>query len=487
MANTKINRWAALVLFACLVSAPVAYATRLPVDLKAKLAKLFPESKVRLDGAIETKGGNLYLPLVPTAKQEAKPPEIRLNGVFPSRSEPVLLSFSNGWFFLKVQKLGKNKTVAVPANLPEALNKSLLSCRFPADFIVPEGFILPRALKPTVGEQPIAFEGEKPKVVEKPPEHHEAPPPKKVVHTSENSHEGLFVTSPRSGKITLLEPNGFTKLAEFPTEGTPGGLAYAEGKLYITDQSKHRVLKLDPDRQRFVGQINLPEYSAPKGVAALPNGKLLYVSESGSGNIAVFETESDRLLVRTKVLSGPARMAITPDGNYLIVLNTPAGKITIISTRNQRVMATVLVGTMPNQVEISADSQRAYISNRVSNSVSVVDILKHQVVETLKTGAGPTGLTLDDTGDRLFVANAKDNTIGVFDLKAHKKLDDIKLPLDVDFPGALTLMPNKQRILVSSESTEAIGLLDTNTLAFEKQPVIGHPSDEFLLVPLINQ
>jgi len=60
------------------------------------------------------------------------------------------------------------------------------------------------------------------------------------------------------------------------------------------------------------------------------------------------------------------------------------------------------------------------------------------------------------------------------------------LPLDVDFPGALTLVPNKHEILVSSEVTEAIGLLDTNALAFEKQPVIGYPSDEFLLVPIFS-
>jgi len=88
---------------------------------------------------------------------------------------------------------------------------------------------------------------------------------------------------------------------------------------------------------------------------------------------------------------------------------------------------------------------------------------------------------------RLFVANAKDNNISVFDLLEHKKLQDIKLPLDVDFPGGLALVPNKHEILVSSEVTEAIGLLDSTALAFEKQPVIGYPSDDFLLVPIFSE
>jgi YVTN family beta-propeller protein len=136
---------------------------------------------------------------------------------------------------------------------------------------------------------------------------------------------------------------------------------------------------------------------------------------------------------------------------------------------------------------VSHDSQRAYVSNRLSNTISVIDIAKQRVLETLPTGAGPTGITLDSAGDRLFVANAKDNTISVFDLKSHQKPEEIKLPLDVDFPGGLTLLPNKCEILVSSEATEAIGLLNANTLSFERQPVIGHPSDDFLWVPLENE
>ena len=106
------------------------------------------------------------------------------------------------------------------------------------------------------------------------------------------------------------------------------------------------------------------------------------------------------------------------------------------------------------------------------------------MLETLKTSAGPTGLVLNDDESRLFVANAKDNTISVFDLNQHKKLDDIKLPLDVDFPGSLMLLPDRKHILVSSESTDTIGLIDASKMAFEGQPSIGHSSDEFLWVPV---
>lgn len=460
---------------------PPAGATKLPSDLREALTKMFPESKIRLDGALETKAGDLYIPLMAGTAQPIKHPETPLRGVYPDSSQPDLLSFSNGWFYLKVLKRASKQTLVVPADLPDTLRKSLLECKFAPDLIVPEDFVLPTILKPAVGQHPVTFsdvpQTDSPSSVSQ---------PRKPRHNGP-VHVGIFVSSPKAGKVSLLDENTFAKIAEFPTEGTPAGLAYADGVLYITDQSKHRVLKLDPTSREFIGQINLPPHSAPKGVAALPDGKLIYVSESATSSVAVIEAENSRLLVHTKVLTGPARLAVTPNGSAVVVLNAPAGKITIISTQNQKVLATVAVGALPNAIAISPNSERAYVSNRVSNTVSVVDLIKHQVVQTLKTGAAPTGLTLDETGERLFVANAKDNTISVFDLAEHKRLQDIKLPLDVDFPGALALLPNKHEILVSSEVTEAIGLLDTTALAFEKQPVIGYPSDEFLLVPIFSE
>jgi len=456
---------------------PCVYATKLPGDLKDEIAKDFPGVRIRLDGSFATKAANLYLPWIPPV-HPAPRQSPTLSGSVAKASEPNLLSFANGWFFLKVEKTGKFRYVMIPPELPVSVRQALLNCKLPADLIVPEHFVLPTSLKPTVGELKITFVDDARLSLT------EAKPARSESGSKEPKRWGIFVSSPSSGKITLLEESSLTKLAEFPTEGTPGGLAYADDTLFIADQSKNRVLKLDPNRCQFIGQIDLPKHSAPKGLAALPNGKLLYVSESGTGNVAVFEVENDHLLVRTKVLAGPGRMAVTPNGNILLVLNAPAGRVTLISTQNQKVLATVQVGTLPNAIAISSDSQRAYVSNRVSNNISVIDIARHQVIETLATGAGPTGIALDAEGTRLFVANAKDNTMSVLDLKHNKKLEEIKLPLDVDFPGALTLLPNGHELLVSSETTEAIGLFDVVALAFEKQPVIGHPSDEFLRVPL---
>ncbi len=449
----------------------------MPDDLRATILKQFPLAKIRIDGSFETKTKDLYLLLIPKDTDKKNNLPLEVEAAFPGKTDPCLLFLSNGWCYIKSQKRDQWQTVLIPENLPENLRDKLAKLHFVADLIVPVNFALPSSLKALAGEVNIATLGEGGDAKAQDSDSAKAPTPK-------IPHGAIFVLSPGIGKITCLEDDTFKKIAELPTEGTPSDIAYAQGKVYIADQSKNRVLKLDPRRCQFLGQIDLPKHSAPKGIVALPDGKLFYVSESATSSIAVFEVANDHLLVRTKVLTGPSRMAVTPNGTILLVLNVPVGAVSIISTQNQKFIGSVKVGTMPNAVVISHNSGLAYVSNRVSNTVSVIDITKHQLLQTIATGTAPTGLALDAKGTRLFIANAKDNTITAFDLKSNKKLEDIKLPIEVDFPGGLTLLPDKKHILVSSEVTDTIGILDTDTFKFEQQQ-IGYVSDESLWVPFL--
>jgi len=471
-----------LVLLSCsLLSAPPAYATKIPQNLKDGILKDFPGAKFRLDGSFETSHGELFIPIIPAKTTHQSRSEITLQAALPSRQEPNFLVFGNAWCFVRMVARGRFHTIKLPADMTESFRKFVLSGKLAPDLIVPEHFMLPSSLRSIVGDLPIQLAED---ALVKGIEDSGGVQPTKKLSKVINTGGSILVLSPNTGKISMLDAKTLSKIAEFSTEGTPSGLVYAQGKIYISDQSKNRILKLDPKSRQFIGQIDLPPHSAPKGVAVLPSAKLLYVAESGTSNVSVIDTTTDKVLTRTKVTTGPARVAVTPNGSQVLVLNTPAGKLTFMSALTQKLLGVMAVGVLPNAVVISSESDKAYVSNRLSNTVSVIDLLRRTVLENLKTGAGPTGLVLNDDESRLFVANAKDNTISVFDLNEHKKLDDIKLPLDVDFPGSLLLLPDRKHILVSSESTDAIGLIDASKMAFEGQPTIGHTSDEFLWVPV---
>jgi len=471
-----------LLLYISFVLVQPAYATRHSPELVAALKSLFPDCRLRLDGALETKDGDLYLPVLPA--QALKKTPVKLGEVYPlpaAKAKPQVLFFDDGVTFMRVLVTGKTRTFLPLASLTEKGRKTILAGHLPEDLIVPEGFVLPVSFKAVVGQTAVAL-GELPKDANA---SSNQPTGSRVKTPAANSRLGVFLTSRNSGNITLVDQATWKKISDFPTEGTPAGMAYVAGRIYIADISKNRILILDTTAKQFVGQIDLLAKAAPKAVVAMPGGKLLYVSESGTADVAVIEVDTSKVLLRTKVPPGPARMAMTPNGNTILVLNTITGHVTFISTLNQRVLGSIVVGANPTAVAISPDGKTAYVSCRGAlNHIAVIDIAKRGILANIKTGNGPTGLAISADGSTLYNAIAKDNLIAVFDTATRASVKQIKLPLDIDFPGNIYLMPDGKKLIVSSASTTAFGVLNIESGEFECQPVIGHSSDEIITAPI---
>lgn len=484
-----------------------AYATRLPGELASAIKSLFPECRIRLDGAIETKEGDLYLPIIPAKPSASKLVRLResLPAVAKADRKTDWFVFDNGYIFARVIKKLNIRTFPSLSGLPEKTHQAVLAGHMPVDMIVPDSFTLPASFKSVVGdvsvtlmkELPTATSAKKDPVktaVKASPATPNLPSggEPKTADTDPAATQGvktsgfgsIFVTSPSSGTITLVSEQTMEKIAEVPTEGTPAGMALAGEHLYIADQSKNRLMILDVKERNFLGQIDLPDKSRPKSVVALPNGKLLYVSESGLGQVAVVEVETSKVLLTTKVPPGPSRMAITPNGNTVLVLNVPTGQLTFISTLNQKVLGTIAVGANPTGVCVSPDSQMAYVTCRSSNYVAIIDIAEKKMLGGMKTGIAPTGLAIDAEGKKLYVALAKENKIAVYDLVTRSLIKDYVLPSDVDFPGTICLLPSGKTLVVSSASTESIGIFNVEKCEFEQRPVIGHGTDETFFVPV---
>lgn len=170
---------------------------------------------------------------------------------------------------------------------------------------------------------------------------------------------------------------------------------------------------------------------------------------------------------------------MTPNGNSVLVLNVPTGQVSIISTMNQKLVATINVGASPNSIVVSSDNKYAYVSCKSSNHIVIIDIAKRLALAGIKTGNGPTGLALSSDGKVLYSACAKDNTITAFDTATKNKIKEVKLPMDVDFPGAISLDEAGKRLYVTSNATDTIGVLNLETFVFE-QVVIGRKSDDVL-------
>lgn len=465
-----------LIALSALSAAPV-FATRMsPQIAKESKAVFGADVKFRLDGALETKGGDLFLPVLPrnyTSKDYAPGKVLAL--VHGKNKDLEAVVFESGLAFLKVLKKPGFRTLPPLSLMEEKLKKLVVSGRLAADLIVPEEFVLGPEYKPVVGELAITLSGDR-------HENMTASAGGAISHHgAKKSLGGIYVTSPASGSVILIDEKSMKKSTEFPTEGTPAGMTMVDHYLYIADQSKSRVLVLDTAERKWAGQIDLQPKSAPKAVALMPGGKFLYVTESGTGLVDCVEVATGKVVMRTKVPPGPSRIAISPNGNTVIVLNVPTGQVSFISTLNQKLISTLNVGASPQCVVVSADSRTAYVSCKSANHVVVIDTIKRIPLGLLKCANGPTGLALSADGAHLYVASAKDNLIQVFDTATKAPLHEYKLPLDVDFPGVITLSPDGKKLFVSSAATDTVGVMNVENGEFS-QVAIGRRSDEIVYV-----
>lgn len=456
-----------------------AFATKLPAETKKLLDTIYPAGIQRLDGSVELPDHNFLLPLIPGSNSLKKP---KSEGTlkYPLNSdEPELIVHDNGWVHMKTERKGSSVTLKIPDGVPDTVRKRLLTLHLPSDLIVPNGFVLSRSMKGMMGELTIPLVEDvalmKPSF---------GPKLGKPAQAPDHKGAGTFaLVSIKDGTIVLMDAKSFSKLAEFPTEGTPSSMTYVDGTLYIADQAKSRILLLDPVGRRFLGQIDLPPNTAPKGIVAVPNGKWVYVSLSGTSEVAIVETENGKVLLKTKVPTGPGRLMVSPDGIYVSLLSVTAAELSVIASYNQRMIGSVKVGEVPTCMAMHPTEKIAYVSNRRANTVSIVDLTKRVVSNTIKTGNSPTGVAVSPDGTKLYVAHGRDNTIIIYDTSTQQKLQEVKLPLDVDFPHSICLTPDGKHLIVTSQQTDTVGVLDTTTLEFTKQVQLGHTTQECLWLP----
>lgn len=453
-----------------------AHATRLPPGLRTCIKTLYPGAQLRLDGAIKTKEGILLLPLIPAKDKTPKGAPVKVTNKFPAQA-PELVLFDNGWSFLQLKEADKVKLLALPAETPPALIQELNKAHLPADLIVPEGMVVEQKLAGVIGDLRL------PTVTKSKDAPAKETTTKPEVVDSSPSVGLVAATSPSTGKIVLLGA-AFKKVAELPTDGTPGGMAQIGKKLFIADQSKDRILIVDTEKGEFAGQIDLPKGCSPRDVIVHSSGKFLYATESGSNTLAVIELDTKKVLMRTKLPPGPTRMKMTPNGFTILVVCASSSKLAFISTLNQKLVAVEQLGKMPDCLTITKSGKAAYISNRNSDDVAVVDITHHKVVASIKCGEGPTGLALSEDEKMLFVSQAKANSIGVIDLKTRQKAKDVQMPLNIEFPGDLLYLPGGNHLIVSSAATDTIGIFNTQTLSFDSEKNVGYTTVNLLWVPL---
>jgi YVTN family beta-propeller protein len=293
-----------------------------------------------------------------------------------------------------------------------------------------------------------------------------------------------------SNKATFSYPEGSD------SRKVPGGLALAaDGKtLWVANIHGHSLARLDTSSGTFSDIVPLEADSYPYGLAWDEARHRLYVSLWNRAAVAVFDTESLKVVAAIATQEHPSELLLARGGRVLYVANANRNSVTVIDTQARKAVETIgtaidpsaPAGCTPSSLALSADESILLVANANTNHLAVVNV-KDTGASTplgfIPTGWYPTSVRVSRDGATIYVANGKGQSS-----RANR---DGPNPVDPSgeartreyiaglFQGTLSVipMPNVQRMPLYSRTVyecSPVRYGDPAAIRGEKPPT-GHP------------
>nr|BCW99978.1 MAG: hypothetical protein KatS3mg041_0025 [Bacteroidota bacterium] len=177
-----------------------------------------------------------------------------------------------------------------------------------------------------------------------------------------------FTANIGSGSVSALDLDT-ERVQQIPTGAGAEGIALRPGtrELWVSNRAANTITILDAEHLRPLDSLSCPAF--PIRVAFTPDGTLALVSCAASGDVAVFEAASRRLLGRIPIpppeadvpedrLFGsrfgrspvPIGIAPSPEGRYALVAASYADRIHVLDLIALRLIASYRTGPEPDGV-----------------------------------------------------------------------------------------------------------------------------------------
>jgi YVTN family beta-propeller protein len=192
--------------------------------------------------------------------------------------------------------------------------------------------------------------------------------PVKVPHNCYNArrNDHVWVTSMGDHKVSLIDLQTLTYLAEIPVGGIPRPLAVTrdEKTLYCELSDLHGFVVADVPSRKVIAKVELPplppdvQFPVPHtpshGLELTPDEKELWVTSCGTDTVYVYDTARKQIVGQVRTGKGPAWVTISPDGKYCCVSNVLSDDVSIIDTAKRQEVARIKVGKMPKRLVVAS-------------------------------------------------------------------------------------------------------------------------------------
>lgn len=191
---------------------------------------------------------------------------------------------------------------------------------------------------------------------------------------------------------------------------------------------------------------------SPRGLALSEDGHTLVVANKDSGDAAILDADSGRLLHRVAVGRNPEFVRI--HGNIALVTFEPQ-ELGKLQAQPGQIAHPEAAGKAAGKDDDDDDKTPA--------QVAFIDIAKGKLIRKVVTGVETEGIEFTPDGSAFVVANEGADDLMVFSLKNGKLLRTVDLSAQGHRPRGIKLSPDRKTFAVSLEFSDKLLLVDAAT------------------------
>jgi len=243
-------------------------------------------------------------------------------------------------------------------------------------------------------------------------------------------------------------------LADVPLTGGTTRLDYqsldsASGRLYIAHLGSDLMTVFDVNSQSIVGDVK--DLKRVHGVLVVPELHRVYVSATGTNELAIIDDQSLEVVARAAAGDYPDGIAYAAKENKIYVSDLHGKADTVIDAKTNQRLTTIPLGGGAGNSQYDSVSDRIFVTVDGREELAEIDPTIDQVSARYSlTGCkGSHGLLIDSENRLAFAACEENSKLVVFDLQSKKTTATLAVGAD---PDVLAFDSVLHRLYVSAES-----------------------------------
>lgn len=247
-------------------------------------------------------------------------------------------------------------------------------------------------------------------------------------------------------------------------------------EIIVSNEMSGDVAIVDPRSAKVIARI--PVGKRPRGMALSPDRELLFVALSGSpttssgvaaaslpprdvqpDGIGVVDLTTRRLVKVIEGVRDPEHVAVSSDGKRLFVASIDQGLVVMFDAKSGEPLARTSVGAKAGGVDLSPGGLRVYATSETGSQVTILDANSATALSRVSVGLRPRSTSFSPDGLRAYVANEGSAAISVIDTASFRLVENIALPAGM-LPMHIAIPPMGSPLYVSTGSGREILAID---------------------------